>query len=183
MPSCYICLEIKMFIIMKNILKLFLLFTLPILIIGCGGSDEKKSKKEKVKIGNYQKKKTEKKEEVKENKTHIGDLENKGVGPIKSVTLGEIDSKMADEGKAIFKAKCTACHKIGKKFIGPDLTGVTKRQSPEWIMNMILNPDEMVKKDPDAKALLIEFNGSPMANQSLKEEEARKILEYFRTLE
>ncbi len=50
-------------------------------------------------------------------------------------------------------------------------------------MNMILNPEEMVQKDPDAKALLIEYNGSPMANQSLTEEEARNILEYFRTLD
>ena len=41
----------------------------------------------------------------------------------------------------------------------------------------------MVKNDPDAKALFMEFNGSPMANQSLTEEEARNVLEYFRTLE
>ena len=47
---------------------------------------------------------------------------------------------------------------------------------------MILNPEVMVKEDPVAKALLIEFNGSPMANQGLTEDEARKILEYFRTL-
>ncbi len=47
---------------------------------------------------------------------------------------------------------------------------------------MILNPEEMVAKDPIAKQLLIEYNGSPMANQSLEQEEARKILEYFRTL-
>jgi hypothetical protein len=33
-----------------------------------------------------------------------------------------------------------------------------------------------------AQELLKEHNGSPMANQSLKEEEARAILEYFRTL-
>ena len=45
-----------------------------------------------------------------------------------------------------------------------------------------LNPDEMVQKDPLAKALLMEFNGSPMANQNLTEEEARSVLEYFRTL-
>jgi hypothetical protein len=49
-------------------------------------------------------------------------------------------------------------------------------------MNMILNPEEMTKNDPLAKALLIEFNGSPMANQNLTEEEARQVLEYFRTL-
>jgi len=48
-------------------------------------------------------------------------------------------------------------------------------------MNMILNPDEMVQKDPIAKALLAEYL-SPMANQNLTEEQARAVLEYFRTL-
>jgi hypothetical protein len=47
---------------------------------------------------------------------------------------------------------------------------------------MILNPNEMVQKDPLAKDLLIEFNGSPMADQSVTKEDARAILEYFRTL-
>ena len=89
---------------------------------------------------------------------------------------------MALKGEEVYKAKCTACHKIGKKFIGPPPNGIFERRSPEWIMNMILNPEEMVQKDPIAKQLLIEFNGSPMANQSLTEEEARSILEYFRTL-
>ena len=47
---------------------------------------------------------------------------------------------------------------------------------------MILNPEEMTQKDPLAKELLIEFNGSPMANQGLTKEDARAVLEYFRTL-
>jgi len=48
-------------------------------------------------------------------------------------------------------------------------------------MNMILNPEEMIQKDPIAKQLLIDSNGAPMANQNLTEDEARSILEYFRT--
>jgi hypothetical protein len=48
---------------------------------------------------------------------------------------------------------------------------------------MILNPDQMVKEDPIAKALLVEYNNIPMIGQGLTEEQARKILEYFRTLE
>ena len=107
-------------------------------------------------------------------------MKDKGVGPITSVTLGEIDQKMADEGKAVFLAKCSACHKISKRVVGPALVGVTTRRSPEWIMNMILNPEKMVKENPTAKALLAEYV-APMANQNLTEAEARLILEYFRT--
>ena len=89
---------------------------------------------------------------------------------------------MATLGADVFKKMCTACHRPDKKFIGPAPKNILSRRSPEWIMNMILNPDEMVQKDALAKALLIEFNGSPMANQSLSEEDARAVLEYFRTL-
>ena len=109
-------------------------------------------------------------------------MENKGIGPISSVTLGELNQEMADLGAEKFKALCSACHKVDKKFIGPSPQGVLDRRSPEWVMNMILNPQEMVTKDPLAKDLLAEFNGSPMANQGLTEEQARASLEYFRTL-
>jgi mono/diheme cytochrome c family protein len=105
-----------------------------------------------------------------------------GVGPIKSVTLGEtVDEALAKTGMEVFEAKCTACHKMGKRFVGPDLAGVTDRREPEWIMNMILNPEGMVAENEAAKALLAEYL-SPMANQSLTEDEARSILEYFRTV-
>lgn len=108
---------------------------------------------------------------------------NKGLGPVKSVTLGEtVDQAMADAGAVIYKEKCTACHKPDKRFIGPAPKGIFERRTPEWIMNMILNPEQMVKEDPIAKQLLIDYNLSPMANQNLTEEEARKVLEYFRTL-
>jgi mono/diheme cytochrome c family protein len=105
-----------------------------------------------------------------------------GVGPIKSVTLGAtVDEALATTGKETFEAKCTACHKMGKRFVGPDLVGVVDRREPEWIMNMILDPELMVKENEAAKQLLMEYS-APMANQSLTEEEARGILEYFRTL-
>ena len=109
-------------------------------------------------------------------------MNNKGIGPVKNITLGELDQAMADEGQAIYQAKCTACHKPNEKFIGPAPNGILQRRSPEWIMNMILNPEEMIKEDPIAKKLLVESNLAPMANQHLTQEEARKILEYFRTL-
>ena len=110
-------------------------------------------------------------------------MDNKGVGPIKSLELGEFDQAMADQGKEVYETMCTACHKVDQKYIGPSPTGILSRRSPEWIMNMILAPDIMVKEDPVAKALLAEFNGAPMANQNLTEEQARQVLEYFRTLE
>lgn len=111
------------------------------------------------------------------------DLTNKGVGPITSMSLDpEVDMELAAQGEAVYNQMCLACHRIGKKFIGPAPNGILERRTPEWVMNMILAPEKMVKDDPLARDLLVEFNGSPMANQGLTEDQARAVLEYFRTL-
>ncbi|MFD2541873.1 c-type cytochrome [Lacinutrix gracilariae] len=166
---------------MKTTLKLLMVLFVT-LLVSCGGKEEKK--KEGF---SYQKKTTtEKTTTPKAEKVPASkkiDLANKGIGPISSVTLdAEVDQKMATHGAEVYKKMCTACHRADKKFIGPAPVGILERRSPEWIMNMILNPEQMVKEDPLAKELLMEFNGSPMANQNLSKEDARAVLEYFRTL-
>lgn len=106
-----------------------------------------------------------------------------GVGPVKAFTLPtEIDQELAAKGKETYEAMCTACHKVDKKFIGPAPKDILTRRNPAWIMNMILAPEKMIIEDPIAKKLLGDFNGAPMANQNLTQEQARAILEYFRTL-
>ena len=115
-------------------------------------------------------------------KAPLDPMEDKGIGPVKSVTLGPIDEAMAAKGKEVYALKCTACHKVEKRFIGPSPQGILDRRTPEWVMNMILNPEVMVKENAIARQLLAEYI-APMANQNLTEEEARAVLEYFRTLE
>ncbi len=109
-------------------------------------------------------------------------MQNKGIGPITSVTLTDIDNNLVEKGKENFEKSCTSCHKIEAKHVGPALKGVTTRRSPEWIMNMILNPGDMTQKDPIAMELLATYM-APMANQGLTEEQARSILEYLRSIE
>lgn len=168
---------------MKIVLKSFtIVFSL--LVLSCGGKEEKKKDGFQVE---RQKTSTEKQTTKVETNTvkpsERIDLESKGVGPITSLTLNEeVNQAMAAEGKKVYDQLCLACHRVGKKFIGPAPNGLLERRTPEWVMNMILNPEVMVKEDPLAKELLIEFNGSPMANQGLTEEQARAVLEYFRTL-
>jgi len=120
-------------------------------------------------------------EKVEENAVPADPMLDKGIGPINLVDItAEVNPTMATDGESVYNAKCTACHKMGKRYIGPDLTGVTTRRTPEWIMNMILNPEEMLAKNEIAKKLIAEYN-APMANQNLTEAEARSILEFFRT--
>ena len=105
-----------------------------------------------------------------------------GMGPVSSIQLGAINQAMVTEGIALFKGKCSSYHKPTSKYVGPAPAGIMSRRNPEWIMNMILDPEQMVSNDPVAKELLKRYL-APMANQNLTEDEARKILEYFRTLE
>jgi len=103
----------------------------------------------------------------------------KGIGPISEVTLGPIDEALYARGEEIFSTKCSACHKLDKRYVGPALGDVIERRAPEYIMNMMLNPEEMVKMHPEAKALLAQFM-TPMPSQNLTQEDARALLEYLR---
>lgn len=103
----------------------------------------------------------------------------KGIGPITEVTLGEIDPAMAAAGEATFDMLCSACHKFGERYVGPDMSGVTARRAPEWIMNMILNTNQMIFEDDTAYELLAEYM-TPMPQLLLTEDQAREVLEYFR---
>ena len=110
-------------------------------------------------------------------------MEYKGIGPITELTLPDvIDEEMAQHGKLVYDSLCTACHKADQELLGPSPQGIFDRRNPEWVMNLILNPDEMLDKDPLAKELLEKYNGTRMTNQDVSEEDARAILEYFRTL-
>jgi len=107
--------------------------------------------------------------------------DGRGVGPVTTVEIGEgVDEALAAQGKSLFEGKCSACHQTSdQKVVGPGLAGVTERRKPEWVMNMIINPEEMTKKDPTAKKLLAEHL-TQMTNQNVNEQDARAILEFLR---
>ena len=118
------------------------------------------------------------------NSKGIDALENKGVGPIVNVILEDkVNISMANSGEKLFNQLCTSCHIINEDYIGPAMSGILDRRSPEWIMNMILNPIQMLEEDPIAIELLEKYNFEYMYDQNLLEEEAREILEYFRLLD
>jgi len=142
------------------------------MLFSCGGSETSNTTVEE----------TVTEEVVSEGPVEIDPMEDKGVGPFTgTIEFGDLDQVMVDAGLELFKSKCKACHKVEKRKIGPAMKGLTERRTPEWIMNMILDPDRMVKENKIARDLLMEYS-APMANQSLTEEEARSILEYFRTI-
>lgn len=106
--------------------------------------------------------------------------DSKGIGKFTDVKLTAIDPAMAAKGEAVFNAKCGACHKVtDQKIVGPGLKDVTKRRTPEWIMNQITNPVEMEAKDPVGQALLAKHL-TQMTFQNVTDDETRQLLEYLR---
>ena len=107
-------------------------------------------------------------------------LTTAGYGPITTeVTLGAPDKALEEQGEKLFEGKCSACHKMDEKYVGPPLGGVVQQKGPTFVMNMILNPDGMYTKHPEVKKLLGEYM-TQMPNLSLSEPEARAIVEYLR---
>lgn len=106
--------------------------------------------------------------------------DGKGIGSVKHVELNNpLDASMVEKGKSIYEMKCAACHKLtDQRVVGPGWAGITEKRKPEWIMNMTINVEQMLKEDPTAKELLKECLVA-MPNQNLTEEDARNVLEFI----
>jgi cytochrome c len=110
------------------------------------------------------------------------ELEN-GFGPIKKkLNLGTLDMEMASEGEKIFESKCASCHKLDERYTGPAQRDVLRRVTPEFFMNMVLNPDENIDKHPHTREMLGQYMNR-MTNQNINLKDARSLLEYFRVLD
>jgi cytochrome c len=103
-----------------------------------------------------------------------------GIGPVKTeIPAGPIDHAKVERGEKIFEGKCSACHKFSERYVGPSLGKVTERRTITYVMNMMLNPQEMYTRHPVAKQLLAEHM-TQMPNLGLTQDEARDVAEYLR---
>ncbi len=159
---------------MKRNLLFVLIFFVASGIIACGGNDETESETNQTEAEG------EAPQSMIEDEPEANPF---GVGPVQEeiVFPETIDEELAAKGKEIYDQKCVACHNPEQDMIGPSQKGVFERRNPTWVMNMILNPEEMVKKDPIAKELFEKYNKVMMTNMNLSREEARAIMEYVRT--
>jgi cytochrome c len=109
-------------------------------------------------------------------------IEN-GIGPVREkLTLAALDNAKAAEGGKIFEQKCFSCHRMDAKLVGPPLGEVLQRRTPEFVVNMIMNPDIMIQKHPVVKKMLAEHL-QKMTYQNVSMEDAYKLLEYLRSVQ
>jgi cytochrome c len=107
---------------------------------------------------------------------------DKGVGPFQNVTLAPVDKEKARSGMSLFTNKCAVCHELDIIKIGPPLRNSVKTYSPEFILNMIVNPVEMQKSNATVKELMKKYKNVPMLDLKTTQQEALKILEYLRSV-
>ena len=120
----------------------------------------------------------------KENTSHKPLTESQlkyGVGPVTDVELHPVDAKLADAGRRLFQANCSKCHMLDRPLLGPPLRDVANHRTAEFIMNMILNPQEMVMRHPDLQKYHDKYH-IYMTTQGIDRSSARAILEYLRSV-
>ena len=90
----------------------------------------------------------------------------------------------AAKGEAIFKAKCTTCHKIDEQLVGPALGPQLESDTDDkylikWIQN---NQALIAAKNPKALAIYNKFNQSNMTVfTELSDADVTNIITYIRT--
>lgn len=89
----------------------------------------------------------------------------------------------AQDGEALFKAKCSTCHKVDGNMIGPNLKGVkqkwTDASEGDLIYEWIKNSDMLIASGKSKMAAAIkDYDASTMSPQVVTNEEADAILSY-----
>ena len=90
----------------------------------------------------------------------------------------------AVKGEAIFKAKCTSCHKIDQVVVGPALgPQLDEEKDDKFLVKWIQNNQALIAaKDPKATAILAKYNGAAMTSfTDLSDADATNIITYVRT--
>ena len=104
-----------------------------------------------------------------------------GIGPIVvNVELSPVDQSKAEKGKELFIAKCATCHYLDDRKTGPALRDITKRRSTEYVLNQILNPEQMGKLHPDGRKMVAQY-AQYMTIQGITRDNAMELLDFLRS--
>jgi len=94
-----------------------------------------------------------------------------------------VTNSVAQDGAALFKSNCAACHKIDKKSTGPQLQGAKalweEAGEGELIYEWIKDPVALIESGKSKRAKEVEgFSKMQMPPQSVSVEEMKAILDY-----
>src|ERR1700759_3085425 len=89
----------------------------------------------------------------------------------------------AAKGEALFKSKCTTCHKIETQLVGPALgPQLSSETDDKYLVKWIENNQAMIAaKNPKALTIYAKFNQSNMTvSPELSDADATNIITYVR---
>lgn len=85
------------------------------------------------------------------------------------------------EGEKIFKSKCTSCHAIDRKVVGPALKGIPETKDEAWLIKWIKNSQALIASgDADAVKIFEENNKLVMTSfTDLSDDQIKSVLAYI----
>jgi cytochrome c len=103
-----------------------------------------------------------------------------GIGPVtEAIDIGEIQMERVARGADFFDSRCASCHRMERRFVGPPLGDIMEKRSKEFVINFILNPEEMVSRHPVGRELLQDYL-TIMPYQNVTGEQAIEIVDFLR---
>eukprot|EP01035_Chromulina_nebulosa_P038301 gene38301-51726_t len=85
------------------------------------------------------------------------------------------------QGKDLFAAKCSSCHRVNVELAGPALKGVEDRwPDKKKLYAFIRNSEELIQTDKYAHDLWLKFNQTAMTKHlDMTDGEIRSVLDYI----
>ena len=82
----------------------------------------------------------------------------------------------------MFNKNCSGCHNFKQNNIGPQLSGITKEVSVEWLKNFIHNPERLIQSNDKRADSLYHFYKTLMPSFfSLSDDEINNIIAFLNT--
>lgn len=92
------------------------------------------------------------------------------------------DSEIIYQGNLLFDNYCAPCHNFKTEGMGPNLAGITRAVSSEWLIDFIRHPMEMIESgDKRAVALYDRYKVSMPGFEMLSENELDAVLAFLHT--
>ena len=93
-----------------------------------------------------------------------------------------VDPNLASRGKVVYERNgCYMCHGLGVKDrrAAPDLAGVTERRDHDWLRRWLKDTNGMLASDPQARAMLEQWNYVRMPQVKLTDADINALLHYM----
>jgi mono/diheme cytochrome c family protein len=89
-----------------------------------------------------------------------------------------VEGGVPEASTNLFVSKCSSCHSVGQGArVGPDLKGVADHRQKDWLRQMIQIPSRFLNTDPEARALLGQYNGVRMPDLGLDDAQVDALIE------